>query len=125
MIPIVEAASEIFRFEVAKGELVSDGEGVAELDLALVDAACGEFQHALHVPMHGGDAPWNELLPELDDLVVFVEADDVNGALHADGMHAGGECDEEPFSGDDALFSQEADHADHGGARDVDEISDG
>ena len=97
---------------------------VAELDLALVDTAGGELEDALHVPVDGGEAIGDEALPELDDAVVLVKSDDIDGELHADGMDAGGGLDPEPSSGVDSILAEETDHSGKGGARDVDVIPD-
>src|SRR6185437_536891 len=66
---------------------------IADLRVAALDGAAGQLDDALHLHADGGDAKGRQAAPQLDDLEVAIEADDIDAEHHEKSMDAGGGLD--------------------------------
>ena len=73
---------------LAEGQPIS--RAVAEGYAAAIDDTGGELNDAADGEADGGEALGDEAAPESGDFAMFIEADDIDGEAHAEGVDAGG-----------------------------------
>jgi hypothetical protein len=75
----------------------------------LLDSARRKFQHTPRAETDTPHLPRSDVLPHTQDAIVAIEADDVYGESHSEGMDARGRLNEEAALRCKAAHSQQTD----------------